>query len=510
MAVSTADASQDEASTVPAKKKTIAQRFSSWGGKTFRFKLKSFRFGVGFSVRRFSLMEAALLLMLALLASRGLGVVRQSVFNALFGTGPEANAYYAASRLPDALFNLIAGGALSHAFIPVFLSYEKEKGQLEAWRLTSLVFNVMLVAITIGVIIAEFLTPTFVSYILVPGYSPSEQMRTTELTRIMLFQPLILGLGTIVTGILNSRRQFLLPALSIAVYNLGLIGGLLVTLIVPSIGIYGPTYGVLAAAVLQVGIQLPALLKQKLRYSFVWNLRDPGLREVLRLLGPNTLAIGVAYIALIIDTTFTSYLPERASLSALHNANMLQALPIALISQAVGNALLPHLTVQAAAGQYMRMRQTVLKVMGAAILLLVPAAIVLALIGQPLIRILFQRGAFNAQSSYLTYLALIGYAIALPGTAAGDLITRGFYALKDAQTPLYTNIFSMLSRLGLIVLLLKLLPAPFAILSIPLALAGSATAEALLLWLILMVHLNKYVKLDRGMQRLERRRMKRV
>jgi len=230
----------------------------------------------------------------------------------------------------------------------------------------------------------------------------------------------------------------------------------------------------------------------------------------LHLLGPSTLAIGVAYIALIIDTTFTSYLPDHASLSALHNANMLQALPIALISQAVGNALLPHLTVQAAAGHYFRMRQTVLKVMGAAIVLLAPAAILLVLFGKPLIRILFQHGAFNAHSSHLTYLALIGYAVALPGSAAGDLITRGFYALKDARTPLYTNIFAMLSRLGLIVLLLKLLPPPLVILSIPLALAGSATAEALLLCLILLLHLNKHVKQDPGMQRLKRLRMKRV
>src|SRR5690348_17732586 len=111
-------------------------------------------------------MEATLLLMFALLASRGLGVIRQSIFNALFGTGIEANAYYVASRLPDTLFNLIAGGALIHAFLPVFLSYEKNRGQLEAWRLTSLVFNVVFVVVTVVIIIGEFLTPTVVNTIL--------------------------------------------------------------------------------------------------------------------------------------------------------------------------------------------------------------------------------------------------------------------------------------------------------------------------------------------------------
>lgn len=445
--------------------------------------------------------------MFGLLASRGLGVVRQSIFNALFGTGIEANAYYVASRLPDTLFNLIAGGALIHAFLPVFLSYEKNRGQLEAWRLTSLVFNVLFVVVTVVIIIGEFLTPTVVNTILVPGDSAAEKALATDLTRVMLLQPLILGLGTLVTGILNSRKQFLLPALSIAIYNLGIILGLLATLALPRIGIYGPTCGVLLAAILQVGVQIPPLLKQGFQYSFAWNLRHPGLHEVIRLVGPNTLGIGVAYAALIIETAYASYLPDHAaSFAALNNAHMLQGLPVALMSQAVGQAILPDLTIQATARRYFRMRQTALKIMGASILLMVPAAIVLALIGKPMIHLLFQHGAFGAHSAQLTYLALIGYAIALPGSAAGDLITRGFFALKDAQTPLYTNIFALLSRWGLLVLLLNKLPSSLVILSIPLALAGSATAEALLLSLILLWRLHLYVKTDQGIIRLQRRR----
>ncbi len=497
---------QSSAPIPPPKKRLFSNHWGFLSERAFRFDLKKFRLGEGFSLRRFSIMEAALLLMFGLLASRGLGVVRQSIFNAVFGTGIDANAYYAASRLPDTLFNLVAGGALTHAFLPVFLSYEKNKGQIEAWRLTSLVFNVLFVAITLAILIGEFLAPSFVNTILVPGYSVAEKSLTTDLTRVMLIQPLILGLGTLVTGILNSRRQFFLPALSIAVYNVGIILGLLVTLAVPRVGIYGPTYGVLLAAALQVGVQIPPLLKQGVHYFFVWNIRYPGLRDVLRLLGPNTLSVGVAYTALIIETTYTSYLPDQASLAALHNANMLQALPAALISQAIGNALLPHLTSQASAGHYFRMRQTALKVMGASILLLVPAALLLLILGQPMIRLLFQHGAFGAHSSQLTYLALIGYAVALPGSAAGDLITRGFYALQDARTPLYTNIFALLSRWGLIILLLFLLPLHLSILSIPLALAGSATAEALLLSAILLWRLSSRVKIDQGILRLQRRR----
>ncbi len=132
--------------------------------KAFSFNLRSFLpGGDDFSLRRFSIIEAAMLLIMGYLASKGLGVVRQTIFNALFGTGMQANAYYAASRLPDTLFDLIAGGALTHAFIPIFLSYEKDRGQREAWRLASLVFNVLLVALTTLVFVSEFVEPAFVS-----------------------------------------------------------------------------------------------------------------------------------------------------------------------------------------------------------------------------------------------------------------------------------------------------------------------------------------------------------
>jgi putative peptidoglycan lipid II flippase len=185
---------------------------------------------------------------------------------------------------------------------------------------------------------------------------------------------------------------------------------------------------------------------------------------------------------------------------------MLQGVPYALLSQTIGQALLPHLTVQAAGGHYFRMRQTALKVMGVSIALTVPTAIALAVVGLPLIRLIFEHGAFDAHSSELTNLALLGYALALPGLAAGDLISRGYYALKDAHTPLFTNSFSVLTRLGLMVLFFKILPAHLLILAIPLALAAASTAEAGLLSLILLLRLAKRVRTDRGMVRLRRRR----
>jgi putative peptidoglycan lipid II flippase len=477
--------------------------------KAFSFNLRSFLpGGDDFSLRRFSIIEAAMLLIMGYLASKGLGVVRQTIFNALFGTGMQANAYYAASRLPDTLFDLIAGGALTHAFIPVFLSYEKDRGQREAWRLASLVFNVLLVALTTLVFVGEFVAPAFVSRLLVPGYPPAQQALTAALTRVMLIQPLILGLGTVVTAILNSKRQFFLPALSLAVYNVGLIGGLLFSLAIPHIGIYGPTYGVLAAAALQVLVMVPALVKQGVRYTFIWDLRNRGLRQVMRLLIPNALAVAIASTGFIVDTAFISYLPDQASLAAERNAHMLYALPLALLGLAIGQAALPQLSSLATSGRYVRLRMTVLKLIGGSLSLSLIASLMMYLLGKPAIRLLFQHGAFGKHSSAVTGTALLGYAFALPGVIAASLLVLSFYALKDARTPLLINILGLATRWSLIILLLRLLTGSHMILAIPLAAGGAGIVETLVLGSLLFVRLRSKVKTDRGMLRLERRRSK--
>lgn len=473
--------------------------------EAFRFDLKNFLPGRGdLSLRHFSITEATVLLVMAYLTSKGLGLVRQTIFDYLFGAGDTANAYYAASRLPDTLFDLIAGGALTHALIPVLLSYEKDNGKVEAWRLASLVFNLLLVAFTVLVFVSEFLAPTFVSNILVPGYAPATKALTTTLTRILLIQPLVLGVGTVATALLNSKRQFLLPAVSIAMYNVGVIGGTLFSLFIPGLGIYGPTYGILAAAVLQVGVQVPPLIKQGVRYTFTWNLNHPGLRDVLRLLGPNSLAIAVASIGLILDTTFISFMKDHTSLAAARNAHMLFALPLALVALSIGQATLPQLSVQVASGRYVRMRNTTLKIVAATLVLSILAATFLYLFGKPLIHLLYQHGAFNKHATAVTGTALLGYAVALPGLAIAQLLALSFYALKDALTPLVTNILALGIRIGLLFTLLNVFTGSHAIIAIPLASAGAGIVESLLLGCLLYFRLRSKVKLDLGMQRLTR------
>ncbi len=463
----------------------------------FRLSLANLRPGRGFLHRRFSFAEAAALFLTAYLASHILGLVRQVIFNALFGAGPAANAYYAAFRLPDTLFSLIAGGALIQAFVPVFVSYEKERGRQEMWRLTSLVFHLLLVVLTALTLIAEFMAPVFVSNWLVPGYSSSEQALTTTLTRIMLVQPLLLGLGALFTSILNSKRQFFLPALSIAVYNAGLIGGLLVALAVPGVGIYGPTVGVVISALIQVLVLVPGLVKQGVIYTPTWNLKETGLREILSLLGPNIISVIVLTAGLIIDTAITSYMKDKASLSAIHNARLLFDLPIAFLGQTLGLIALPQLSRLAVDGRYMRLRSLTMKILGGAVLISVLVAFLLYLSGRPLIRLFLQRGAFTAHASSLTVLVLIGFAVGLPGRVASDLLIRSFYSIKNAVVPLITNLLAFAIRMGILLMLLRLLKGKYLLLAIPLSIGAAQTLEAGALFLLFFFYSLKKLQRER-------------
>ncbi len=443
--------------------------------------------------------------MLALLASRALGIVRQILLNTIFGTGPAADAYYAAAYLPETLFDLVAGGALIYAFIPVFLSYEKDHGQREAWRLASLVFNALLLVLSLATLVGEFFAPAFVTHWLVPGYPPDKQALTISLTRVMLFQPLLLGLSTVITAALNSKRQFLLSALSVAIYNVGLIGGLVVSLLVPAVGIYGPTYGTLVAAALQVLVMVPALVKQGASYSFSWNFRHPGFLDIMRLLIPNALAVTISSIAPIIDTNFISHMPG-GFLAAQRNAYMLYGLPFALLTQAIGQAAMPQLSALFASHKYLRLRLTLSKLLLFSVGASVLAALVLGPCGQIAIVLLFQHGAFGAQSASLTETALLGYALALPLQTAAMFLILAFYAMRNALTPLYATALTLLTHFLSILVLLQFFTGTQQLIAIPLALASDGLIATLLLGFLLLWQLRRPNYVDKGMQRLTRRR----
>ncbi len=439
----------------------------------------------GLLTREFTVAEASFILMASFFLSAGLGAVRQVLFNAQFGVGVQANAYYAAFRLPDTLFSLVAGGALSSAMIPVLLNARREEGEAAGWQLVSLVLTTLLAFFALLVLAVEAFTPAFVSRLLAPGFDGVTRQLTIALTRVMLVQPLILAVGSVATAVLNSRNQFLLTGLSIISHNVALILGIGAARLFPSMGIYGPTLGVVGGAVLQVLILRPGLQGPGRVLRLAWNLADVRLRQVIRLLIPNGLSVGVNYAGFIVDTALATRAPEMAGLAAIYNAFLLVGLPIALLGQAVGQAVFPRLARHAEAEDWAAMRRTVFQSLGAVIALALPAMLALITLGRPTIRVLFERGQFTAAAGDLTYALLVIYSLALPAYVATEVVTRGLIALQDTRTPLLINTGQLLGRALLITLLLSTL----GVRAIPTAFGISASVEAITLTSFLLVRM---------------------
>lgn len=441
----------------------------------------------GLSQRQFGIAEASFILMASFFLSAALGAVRQVLFNAQFGVSVEANAYYAAFRLPDTLFSLVAGGALSSALIPVLLSTRQKDGESAGWRLVSLVFTALLAAFAVLILLVELLAPVFVSRILAPGFDAETAALTVTLTRIMLIQPLILALGSVATAVLNSNNRFFPTALSVISHNVALIIGISLTRFLPELGIYGPTFGVIGGAILQVIILSPGLAGGAGRVGLTFGLGDQGLREVIRLLIPNGLSVSVNYAGFIVDTSFATRAREAAGLAAIYNAFLLVGLPIALLGQAVGQAAFPRLTAQAENAEWRPMRRTLFRTLAAVIGLAIPAIAALVLLGRPTIRILFEHGQYNAAAGDLTYLILVVYAVALPSYVITEVVTRGLIALRDTRTPLMTNTAQLIGRPLIILLLIGRL----GVVAIPAAFAISATLETITLTIVLLSKLRR-------------------
>ncbi len=415
--------------------------------------------------------RAAALVMALFVLSRLLGLAREMVIGARFGTSADYDAYLAAFTIPDILFTLIAGGALGSAFIPTFTGYFARGDAAGGWRLASAVINLLLVALTGAAVLAWLGAPLLVATVLVPGFPPAQQALTVALMRIMLLAPLFFGVSGVVMGILNARQHFLLPALAPSFLNLALIVAAL--LLAPRMGVRALALGYVVGAVLHLAVQLPGLSWVGARYRPLLTLRDPGVREVLRLMAPRVLGLAAVQLNFLVNKNIASWMGEGA-VSALNYAWLLMLLPQGVFAQAVATAAFPTFAEQAARGEQAAMRHTLAATLRAVFFLTLPAAIGLMLVGRPLVALLFERGAFAAASTQAVAWALAFYALGLVGHAGVEIVARAFYALHDTWTPVWVGGLAMVLN----ILLSLALPTAFASVGAPphagLALANSA------------------------------------
>jgi putative peptidoglycan lipid II flippase len=384
--------------------------------------------------------RAAGLVMALFVISRALGLLREMAISHQFGTGGDLDAYLAAFRLPDLLFQIVAGGALGSAFIPTFAAFLAQDQEEGAWRLASAVINLVLLLTTALAAVAALLAPWLVRDVIAPGFDPARQALTTSLMRLMLVTPVIFGVSGIVMGILNARQHFLLPALAPILYNAGIIGGALA--LAPSMGVRGLAWGVIAGALAHLLVQVPGLFRHGMHYTPILGLRESGVHEVGRLMLPRMVGLAAVQLNFLVNTILASGL-AAGSLAALNYAWLLMLLPQGIFAQSVATAAFPTFSAQAARGQRVEMRSTLAATLRAVLYLALPAAVGLIVLRVPLVQIVFQRGAFTETSTRTVALALALYSLGLPAHSAVEIVVRAFYAMHDTKTPVAIGVAAM-------------------------------------------------------------------
>jgi putative peptidoglycan lipid II flippase len=445
---------------------------------------------------RASVARNAGIISLAVMASRVLGLVRDQVFAAFFGAGLQFDAFITGFRIPNLLRDLFAEGALSSAFVTTFTQTVQSKGKAAAIRLSNRVATLIILFVSAISIIAWLYTPAIVE-LLAPGFFavPGKAELTIELTRIMIPFLLMIALAAQAMGILNSVGVFGLPALASAFFNIGsILGGLFLGFLIgPAIGlspIAGMAYGTLIGGFLQFAVQWPSLSRAGFKYRPMLSLSDPDVRQIFRLMGPAIIGTAAVQINVFVNTNFASTIIDPATgaivngpVSWLNYAFRFMQFPIGVFGVAIATATLPPLSRSTGNPDYGEFRRTLAHSLTLIFLLCIPSAVGLAVLGRPIVALVFEHGKFTGVDTVQTANALAAYSIGLAGYAAVKVLSPAFYALNDARTPMLIS----LGSIAVNYVLNSLLVGPFG----HVGLAFSTSAVALVNFAMLVLFMRR-------------------
>lgn len=387
------------------------------------------------------IVKSATLVMLGNLGSSVMGMVRQQVV-ASFGQGiasPFLSAITPAQTFNDFLIN----GSINGALVPTFNDYAEPEKREQLRRLVFTIVNLVFLIMLVSAIVFLFIAPWFINNIQVPGYTPQEKLLTTQFARIIFFSLLALGPFAVLQAALFARKEFGWPAVATAAYHIGIIIGAIVGALVGNhyLGQYGLAFGVLLGAAGEIALLLPGLRNQRLRYMFVLDLKQPALRRILNLYKWIALSFLVSAFFIILDQSLATRTPGAgsdpgaANYLAMRLSTTLIQFPAGLVATALSVAVLPTLTEHARAIDNERFKKTLLLGFRLGLLLMIPAAAGLMVLGLPIVSLLYQHGRFTAHNAQLTSLALALYAFQLPFVAIDQLLLSAFYARKNTITP---------------------------------------------------------------------------
>ena len=381
----------------------------------------------------------AIIIALFSVLSRVLGLFRDRFLSSSFGAGWILDSYYAAFRLPDLIFNTLVLGALSSAFIPVFLKYW-QKDQKEAWKITSGVLNILLIAIFLLIVLIFFLAPVLVNY-LVPGFDASAKDLTVSLTRIMLLGTFFFTLSNIAGSVLNSFQRFFAYSLAPIMYNLGIIFGIL--FLVDKMGYVGLGWGVALGAFLHFLIQLPALIKTGYRWKPVLNFRHPAIKRISVLMLPRCFGLAISQFNFIVTTLIASSLMVGAV--AIYNlAFNLVNFPVSIFGISLAISIFPVLSRLFAQENKPAFSECFSKAICRIFYLIIPATILFLALRAQIVRLILGAGNFSWRDTVLTAQALGWFSISLFAQSLIPVFARAFYATQDTKTPVKIAVVAFL------------------------------------------------------------------
>lgn len=395
------------------------------------------------------------IVMIATLLCRIMGLGREIVISNRFGAGLETDAFFVAFMIPNLLRSFLGEGALNTTFIPVFSDVLANHGQKKADQFASNVLNILVIALIMIILLGVWGAPLIV-HIVASGfrYVPEKYSLTVNLTRMMFPYIGFAAMAALFMGILNSYKQFFIPAIAPAMLNIGIISFAL--FYATEMGIYSLTIGVIMGGFVQAMIHIPALIKKRFQYQFMVNFHDPTMKVLFHLLLPAMFGLAIDKINFVVDRIIASYL-AHGSISALYYANRLMQFPLGVFGIALSIAILPTLSQHVAKKRFDEMKNSFsfgIKILS---FFTLPSTIGLIVLSHPIIRLFYEHGLFSSKDTSLTEIALVCYTIGLFATATLRLVISAFYALKDTRTPLKIGFYIVIFNIILDLILVRYL-----------------------------------------------------
>ena len=437
--------------------------------------------------RQVSTAKSAAKIMAAIFGSRILGLLREVVLSAIFGASRELDALKVAFRIPNLLRDLFGEGALSSAFVPTFSKTLTTDGKEAAFRLANLVFNVLVIVLSVICLIGILFSDFIVGVIAHDFVNTSGKLElTSQLTQIMFPFILFAALAALYMGLLNSLGSFGLPASASMAFNIVSIaaGAGVAWWLDPSFTdkakcVHGFAVGVLLGGIAQWAVQIPRARKYGLRFMWIFDLKDSGLRKILTLMAPATIGVAAVQINVLVITYFAASFGDGA-VTWLDNAFRLMQLPIGMFGVAISMVTLPAVSRAAARANIGEFKQNLQEGLRYMLFLAVPAAVGLVLLASPIIAALFQRGNYTAADTGQTAVLLQFYSIGLIGYSAVKVLSPAFYALDKVKFPVLVSVSGIVLNIVLNYLFIRMFK--LGLYSLPLSVSIVAVINSLQLW----------------------------